>query len=51
VIPPASAGEIKDVTGDTYSFRGTLFTMGAEVGERLMTHLTVVSVADADCDD
>jgi hypothetical protein len=40
VIPPASAGEIKDVTGHAYSFRGTLFTMGAEEGERLLTHLT-----------
>ena len=40
VIPPASAGEIKDVTGHTYSFRGTLFTMGTAEGERLLTHLT-----------
>lgn len=40
VIPPASAGEIKDVTGHAYSFRGTLFTMGAEEGERLLDHLT-----------
>jgi hypothetical protein len=40
VVPPASAGEIKDVTGHTYSFRGTLFTMGAEDGERLLLHLT-----------
>ncbi len=40
VIPPASAGEVKDVTGQTYSFRGTLFTMGAEEGERLLVHLT-----------
>jgi hypothetical protein len=40
VVPPASAGEIKDVTGHTYSMRGTLFTMGAEQGERLLIHLT-----------
>lgn len=40
VIPPASAGEIKDVTGHTYSFRGTLFTMGEPEGERLLVHLT-----------
>lgn len=40
VIPPASAGEIKDVTGHTYSFRGTLFTLGADEGERLLLHLT-----------
>jgi hypothetical protein len=40
VIPPASAGEIKDVTGQTYSFRGTLFTMGEPEGERLLVHLT-----------
>jgi hypothetical protein len=40
VIPPASAGEIKDVTGHTYSFRGTLFTMGDDEGGRLLVHLT-----------
>jgi hypothetical protein len=40
VAPPASAGEIKDVTGHVYSFRGTLFTLGAEEGERLLIHLT-----------
>jgi hypothetical protein len=40
VTPPASAGEIKDVTGRTYSFRGTLFTLGGEEGESLLTHLT-----------
>jgi hypothetical protein len=40
VFPPASAGEIKDVTGHTYSFRGTLFTMGDAEGERLLLHLT-----------
>jgi hypothetical protein len=40
VVPPASAGEIKDVTGRTYTFRGTLFTMGVADGERLLTHLT-----------
>jgi len=40
VIPPASAGEIKDVTGHTYSFRGTLFTMEDAEGERLLVHLT-----------
>lgn len=40
VAPPASAGEIKDVTGHIYSFRGTLFTLGPEEGERLLLHLT-----------
>ena len=40
VVPPASAGEIKDVTGHTYSFRGTLFTLGGDDGERLLLHLT-----------
>lgn len=40
VVPAASAGEIKDVTGHTYSFRGTLFTLGVEEGERLLAHLT-----------
>jgi len=40
VIPSASAGEIKDVTGHTYSFRGTLFTLGVDEGERFLLHLT-----------
>ena len=40
VTPAASAGEIKDVTGHTYSFRGTLFTMGDTEGEQLLVHLT-----------
>lgn len=42
VIPPASAGEIKDITAHTYSFRGTLFALGPEEGERLLIHLTGV---------
>jgi len=40
VIPSASAGEIKDVTGHTYSFRGTLFTLGVDEGERFLLQLT-----------
>lgn len=40
VGPPASAAEIKDVVGKHFSFRGTMFTVKQQSGERLLLHLT-----------
>lgn len=40
VDPPASAAEIKDVTGHSYSFRGVAFALDPDAGHRLLSHLT-----------
>lgn len=39
VVPPLRAAEIKRVTGQNYSFRGTMFGLNASAGEKLLNHL------------
>ena len=36
---PVSAAEVKEVTGNNHSFRGTMFGLGDESGQRLYQHI------------
>lgn len=36
---PISAAEVKEVTGNNYSFQGTMFSLGDEGGQRLHQHI------------